>query len=120
MWNQRTLSLAIHVIMKQTHRLVIRNNERLDSQVVADEHQHEHSSLGTYVSHQSRGVSGLVADEHQSTVNPLVTRVHHGAASEDPSQEKPQMFDPCSLSTSNDFTFETHEVITQYLEQQVH
>ena len=92
------------------------NNEQLGSQVVADEHQPEHSSLGTDVSHQSRGVSGLVADEHQSTVNPLVTRVHHGAASEDPSQEKPQMFDPSSLSTSDNFTFETHEVITQYLE----
>ena len=40
------------------------NNEWLGSQVVADEHQPEHSSLGTDVSRQSRGVSGLVADEH--------------------------------------------------------
>ena len=52
------------------------NSERLESQVVADEHQSEHSSLGTDVSHQSRGVSRLVVDEHQSTVNPLATRVY--------------------------------------------
>ena len=69
------------------------NNERSGSQVVADEHQPEHSSLGTDVSRQSRGVSGLVADVHQSTANPLVTGDHQGAASEDWSQEKLQIFD---------------------------
>ena len=85
------------------------NNEWSGSQVAADECQPEHFSLGTDVSRQLRGVSGLVANEHQSTANPLVTRV-------DSSQEKPQMFDPSTLSTSDNFTFETHEVITQYLE----
>ena len=53
------------------------------SQVVADEHLPEHSSLGTDVSRQSRGVSRLVADEHQLTANPPVIRVYQGAASED-------------------------------------
>ena len=80
------------------------NNERSGSQVVANERQPEHSSLGTDVSRQLRGVSGLVANEHQLTANPLVTGVHQGAASKDLSQEKSQMFDPSSLSTSNDFT----------------
>ena len=83
--------------------------------MVADEHQPEHSSMDTNVSHQSRGVSEMVADEHQLTTNPLVTGDYQGVASEDLSQEKLQMFDPSSLSTSDDFTFETHEVITQYL-----
>ena len=41
------------------------NNEWLNSQVVADEEQPEHSSLETDVFCQSRGVSGLVPDEHQ-------------------------------------------------------
>ena len=88
------------------------NNERL---MVADEHQPEHSSLGTNVSCQSKGVSGLVVDEDQLTANPLVTKDHQGAASESLSQEKLQMFDPSSLTTSDDFTFETHKVIIQYL-----
>ena len=92
------------------------NDERLGSEVVADEYQPEHFSLGTDVSRQLRGVSGLVADEHQLTANPLVTEEHQAAASEDFPQEKLQMFDPSSLSTSDDFTFEIHEVITQYLE----
>ena len=101
---------------RETDPLSDNNNEWLGSQVVANEYQPEHSSLGTDVARQSRGVSGLVADEHQLMANPLVTRDHQGAASEDLFQEKLQMFDPSSLSTSDDFTFETHEVITQYLE----
>ena len=59
------------------------NNEWLGSQVVADEHQPEYSSLGINVSCQSRGISRLVANKHQLTANPLVTGVHQGAASED-------------------------------------
>ena len=43
------------------------NIEWLDSQVVADEHQLEHASLGTDVSCQSRGDSRLIANRHQST-----------------------------------------------------
>ena len=74
------------------------NNEWLGSQVVVDEHQPEYSSLGINVPCQSRGVSGLVADKHQLTANPLVTGVHQGAASEDLSQEKLQMFDPSSIN----------------------
>ena len=45
-----------------------------------------------------------------------MTGDHQGAASKDLSQEKLQMFDPSSLLTSDDFTFENNEVITQYLE----
>ena len=88
------------------------NDEQLGSQVVANEYQPENSSLGTDVSRQSRGVSRLVANKHQLTANPLVTKDHQAAASEDLPQEKLQMFDPSSLSTNDDFTFETHEVIT--------
>ena len=58
----------------ETDPLSDKNIEWLGSQVVADEHQPEHTLLGTDVSRQSRGVSGLVADEHQSTADPVVTR----------------------------------------------
>ena len=101
---------------KETNPPSDNNNEWLGSQVVANEHQPEHSLLGTNVSCQSRGVSGLVANEHQLTTNPLVTRDHQVAASEDLSQEKLQMFDPSSVSTNDDFTFEIHKIITQYLD----
>ena len=86
--------------------------------MVASERQSEHPSLGIDVSYQSRGISKLVAYsyEHQLTANPLVIGDHPGAANENMSQEKPQMFDPSSLSTNDDFIFETREVITQYLE----
>ena len=69
-----------------------------------------------YVSCQLRGVSRLVADDHQLSANPLVTGDHQGPASEDLSQEKLQMLNPSDLSISDDFTFETYEIIIQYLE----
>ena len=92
---------------RETDPLSDNNNEWFGSQMVADEHQPEHSLLGTDVSQQSRGVSRLVADEHQLMANPLVTGDHQGSAStsEDLSQRKLQMFDPSSLSSSDDFTF---------------
>ena len=120
MWNRVTPSLAMHVIEKQTHHLTITMNGWVARWLVANEYQPEHSSLGTDVSHQSRGVSGLVAGEHQLRANPLVTGDHQGAANEDLFQEKLQMFDPSSLSTSDDFTFETHKVITQHLQTHFH
>ena len=63
------------------------NNKWLGSQVIADEHQPEHPSLGTDVSCQLREVNRLVVDEHQLTANPLVTRDHQGAASKDLSNQ---------------------------------
>ena len=86
MWNRVTLSLA-NAHDRKTDPPSDNNNEWLGSQVAADEHQPEQSSLVINVSRQSRGVSGLVADEHQLTANPLVTRDLQGAASEDLSQE---------------------------------
>ena len=71
---------------------------------------------------QSRGVSGLAAGVPQSSGNPL----GDGGPSAPLMRQTPALragggayataFDPSSLSSDDDFTFDTHEVITEYLE----
>ena len=54
---------------------------------------------------------------HQLTANPLVVGDHQAHFSTEPTVGTSSSFDSDSLSTNDVFTFNTHEVIKQYLEK---
>ena len=87
--------------------------DREGIQLGTNEHQlGSNSSLAANV-HQSRGIGGLEANVLQSVANPLVAGDH---PTMEPVVGTSSSFDLNSLSSNDEFTFNTHEVIKQYLE----
>ena len=73
---------------------------------------------------QSRGVSGLDASVRQSPVNSLGDGGPQDAVSNESSGVSSQggsiLFDPKSLTADDEFSFETHEEIKRYFEENFH
>ena len=86
---------------------------------VADAHRSENSSLVADV-HQSRGINGREADVLPLTVNSLATDEEEESG-EDSAQvhklDSSVAFDPAKVAPSDELMFDTHQVITNYLEQ---
>ena len=79
----------------------------------ANEYQFgSNSSLAANV-HQLRGVGGLEVIVLQPATNPLVAGDH---PTMEPVVGTSTSFNPNNLSSNDEFTFNTHEVIKQYLE----
>ena len=74
------------------------------------------ASLGAGVP-QLRGVSGLDAGVRQSSASSLGDGDSQAISNDGNSSGGSTLFDPNNLKSDDDFTFETHEVIKQYLEK---
>ena len=86
---------------------------------VADEHLPDDPSLVADV-HQSRGVNGRGADVPSLSVNPQATEdlaETDGVQIQGRSVDNSVAFDPAAVAPSDEFVFDTHEVITNYLEK---
>ena len=86
---------------------------------VADEHLRDEPSLVADV-HQSRGVNGRGAGVPSSSVNPPATEdldKVDGTQPQGRSVDNSFTFDPTAVAPSDEFVFDTHEVITNYLEK---
>ena len=74
------------------------------------------ASLGAGVP-QLRGVSGLDAGVRQSSASSLGDGDSQAISNDGSSSGGSTLFDPNNLKSDDDFTFETHEVIKQYVEK---
>ena len=86
---------------------------------VADEHLRDEPLLVANV-HHSREVNGQEADVPSSLVNPQVTEdldEMDGIQPQGRSVDNLVAFDPTAVAPSDEFVFDTHEVITNYLEK---
>ena len=86
---------------------------------VADEHLRDKPSLVADV-HQSKGVNGWGANVSSSLVNPPVTEdldEVDGTQPQGRSVDNSVTFDPTAVARSDEFVFDTHEIITNYLEK---
>ena len=85
-------------------------------------HRSENSSLVANV-HQSRGINGREADVLPLTVNPLAADEEEELG-EDSTQvhrlNSSVAFNPTTVTPSDELMFDTHQVITNYLEQHFH
>ena len=86
---------------------------------VADEHLCDELSLVADV-HQSRVVNRRGADVPSSSVNPPATKdldEVDGTQPQGRSVDNSVAFDPTAVAPSDEFVFDTHEVITNYVEK---
>ena len=90
-----------------------------DTPLVADVHQMGRDASLVADARQSRGIGWQEADELlMSSSNPPGSQ---GDNSEDSNRHpplfNPVLFDPSSVTSESEFTFDTHEIITEYLEK---
>ena len=86
---------------------------------VADEHPRDEHSLVADV-HQSRGVNRLGAGVPSSSVNPLATEDLDEVDGTQPQGrlvDNSFAFDPTAVTSTDEFVFDTHEVITNFREK---
>ena len=89
-----------------------------DTSLVADVHQTERDASLVADARQSRGIGEQGADEPLSTSNPPGSRSDNsGSSSPHPPTFNPVLFDSSSVTSESEYTFDTHQIITDYLEK---
>ena len=89
-----------------------------DTSLVAYVHQTGRDASLVADARQSRGIGEQGADEPLSTSNPPGSRSDNsGSSSSHPPTFNPVLFDPSSVTSESEYTFDTHQIITDYLEK---